>query len=211
LNCLRTIIGFSIFQDKKAYSLFRGKGIFKFPLSRIGLAFTNADKSYALKFAKKKQKQIMPYWQYLILQFQIGIVFFYSGLSKCSPDWFNGNIIKGITDSAFLNNFLIYGGTVFDLLIPFGLFFRKTRFIAIILVIIAADCLHATLLPRFAENVRKKLEKQDGINPNLGIALDYSVAFNQRPEKIAINPKLDISRAKFRKYATNPWIIPLKN
>ena len=245
-------------------------------------------------------------------------------------DWFNGDIIKGITDSAFVNSFLIYGGTVFDLLIPFALFFRKTRFIAIVLVILFNVSNHFLfndiasfpllviasmflfmvdgnmpqainkffaapkkqeslktnpaiknallvffafqfiyplrhylipghvdwtgqghyfawrmksyhkdvkvdlyafdnsskkraypinhgidnyrlqriaamphMLPRLAENIRKKIEKQDGINHNLGIAVDYKVAFNQRSEKLALNPNFDVSRAEFKKYGTN--------
>ena len=66
------------------------------------------------------------------------------------------------------------------------------------------------MIPRLASYMRTQIEKQDGVNTNLGIQVDYHVAFNQRPDKIALNPSIDISRVKFNKYAKNNWILNLE-
>jgi len=301
------------------------------------MCFTDADRSFAVSFSKKKTKARLPRWQYLILQLQIGIVFFYGGLSKCTADWFNGNVIKGITDSEFVNLFLIYGGTVFDMLIPVALFYKKTRPYAIILVILFnvsnhflfndiasfpllviasmllflpdgkfPEVIHSFfkleqdkektgsfslfskmvlgcffifqfiyplrhhlikghvdwtgqghyfawrmksyhkdatvdfyamdkntnqraykinhgldkyliqrmtsmphMIPKLSTYMRKQIEKQDGINPNLGIQIDNMVSLNHRKKKLAVNPSIDITQAKFSKYGNNKWIFNL--
>jgi len=306
-------------------------------LVSVLMAFTHADKSYSLGSLKKKSPEWIPRWHYIIFQLQLGIVFFYGGLSKCSQDWFNGNVIKGITDSDLVNQFLIYGGTAFDMLIPFALFYRRTRWIAIILVVLfnvsnhflfndiaSFPLLVITLMllfiadsnfsdrlpqilrtsgtpddksklslgiklslacffifqllyplrhhfipghvdwtgqghyfawrmksyhkdvrvdlfamdkasgkraykinhgldnykiqrmasmphmvPRLAGYMRSQIEKQDGVNTNLGIQVDYQVAFNQRVDKMAINPSIDISKVSFKTYSKNNWIFNL--
>lgn len=305
------------------------------------MCFADADRSFALTIGKKKKLEIdasLPKWQYLILQLQIGIVFFYGGLSKCSSDWFSGNVIKGITDSEFVNQFLIYGGTAFDMLIPFALFYKRTRPIAIVLVILfnisnhflfqdiasfpllviasmllflpdgnypkviqsvfkldheneALDSMSMItkvalsiffifqlvyplrhhlipghvdwtgqghyfawrmksydkdttidfyamdkntnqraykinhgldkykiqrmtsmphMIPKLATYMRKQIEKQDGINLNLGIQADYKVSLNQRAVKLATNPSIDITQSRFSKYGKNKWIFNLE-
>lgn len=304
----------------------------------ILLSFTSADRSYSLSSFKKTKKGIVPNWQYFIFQLQIGIVFFYGGISKLSRDWFDGNIVRGITESDFLNQFIIYGGTVFDILIPFALFFKRTRLAAIILVIlfnvsnhflfddiasfpilvmasmllfiadiskpkffsnwlkvssqskevysisltikILLGCFFVFqflyplrhyvipghvdwtgqghyfawrmksyhkdikldfyafdkakgqraykinhgiddyriqriasmphMIPVIATNIRKKIEKQDGFNQNLGISSDYMVSFNHRTQRLGINPNIDISSMRFKKYTINNWITELK-
>ncbi len=307
-------------------------------LISVLMAFSQADKSYSVSSLKSKRSEWVSGWQYIIFQLQLGIVFFYGGLSKCSKDWFDGNVIKGITESDIVNQFLIYGGTIFDMLIPFALFYKRTRWVAILLVllfnisnhflfsdiasfpllVIAAMLLFIAdsdftdrlpkalkssgipdqitktnlglklalgfffifqllfplrhhlipghvdwtgqghyfawrmksyhkevkvdlyamdkttrkraykinhgldnykiqrmasmphMIPRLASYMRTQIEKQDGVNTNLGIQVDYHVAFNQRPDKIALNPSIDISRARFNKYAKNNWILNLE-
>ncbi len=304
------------------------------------LAFTNADRSFSLSLFKKKSKtQLVPFWQYGIFQLQLAIVFFYGGLSKVSYDWFSGNVLGDITSSAFVNNVLIYGGCLFDLIIPFALIFKRTRWFAILLIVffnlsnhflfddigsfpflvIAALVLFMAeghmpnfiskffgnnnkedaesfkmnklikisliaffafqflypfrhhfipghvdwtgqghyfawrmksfskdskltvygfdktkkartfkinhgldnyriqrltamphMMPRFAENMRKLVEEQDGINPNFGISIDLLVSFNGQEAKRAISPNVDVSREVFNKYGENPWILKLE-
>ena len=99
----------------------------------ILLSFTNADAKFSLSNNKSDQ---VPHWHYLILQIMLAIVFFYGGLAKCNADWLGGHVIKGITEEDWFNQVLIYGGWIFDLAIPFLLFFRKTRFMAILTVLI---------------------------------------------------------------------------
>lgn len=108
------------------------------------LLFTNANWWTAknLPTASKKAAYI-PNWQYLILQAQIFIVFFYNGLSKMNTEWLSGNVIKGkIIDSfgkdapvEILSSLFSWSGMLFYSLIGFLLFWKKTRKGAIIAVI----------------------------------------------------------------------------
>jgi hypothetical protein len=105
------------------------------------MSFTDADKAFS--FNKKKQSYV-PYWQILILQFQIGVVFFWGGIAKLNGDWFNFHPVQEILsnrvnnggaswmESSFMLYFICYGGLLFDLFIVFALLWKKTWKVAIL-------------------------------------------------------------------------------
>lgn len=81
-----------------------------------------------------------PAWSLWLLRFQIGVVYFFAGLVKISPDWLRGEPIRFQLSQAAaateipqsLANegvvyFLSYGGMLFDLLVVPLLLWRRTR------------------------------------------------------------------------------------
>ncbi len=112
------------------------------------LIFMPADSAYSL--SKKNKKSTVPYWTILLLRFQLFVVYFYGGLAKLNHDWI---ILKEPIKSIFstqgytspmLINFIAYGGLAFDLSIGFLLFWRPTRTIAVLAVLLF-NCTNAFL------------------------------------------------------------------
>jgi vitamin K-dependent gamma-carboxylase len=99
---------------------------------------------------KKEGKLTIPSWLLFLFQVQLFIVYFYGGLVKLNSDWLfhqepivtllklNAKNVSlgGEGNNAFVINYLTYGGLIFDLLIGFLLFNRKTRWFAICLNIV---------------------------------------------------------------------------
>lgn len=90
----------------------------------------------------KMKNLTVPYWQLLILQLQLFIVYFYGGIAKLDLDWLQGvpmNVwIYGITSDfpEFIQSIyrtdtativFSYIGLIFDLLVGFALFSRKFK------------------------------------------------------------------------------------
>ena len=108
-----------------------------FSLIACLLIFTEADKSFLLSLnprkGKSNQKQVQ-YWQFFILQLMVFIVYFYGGLAKLNSDWLDGNITKFMTGIGGEYPLLIaWSGMLFDLLIGFLLFWKRSRLVAIVL------------------------------------------------------------------------------
>ena len=120
-----------------------------FSLMVFLLGFTNADKWKLSKIGEDQNNILVPNWQYFILQFQIFIIFFIAGLNKLNPYWMfefqpmmhilatkaevSGlPFLKGTTMALIFS----YVGLLFDLLIGFLLWMKKTRRGAVILVIL---------------------------------------------------------------------------
>jgi hypothetical protein len=117
----------------------------------LGLLFTltNADRWMSVDAWRKKNfPDTIPYWQLLIFKAQIFIVYFYGGIAKLNWDWLRGepmrhwiiesaesNLTPPIVRSFFEHDmaayFFSYGGLIFDLAIGFLLIYRKTRLVAI--------------------------------------------------------------------------------
>lgn len=106
--------------------------------------FTDADRWGGLRYPRKNPK--VPYWQVLIFQFQVGVVYFYGGIAKLNSDWLSGYPVRfwlhdraqvvsepfsSFLDTDAMALFLSWGGCIFDLLIPFLLLFRQTRYLAL--------------------------------------------------------------------------------
>jgi len=106
-------------------------------------AITSSSQSISIeKMAPKK----VPYWQLLLFQLQLGIVYFYGGIAKLNSDWLvrfepaktilnqrarNSNF-SSILETDFAVYLISYGGLLFDLGIFFLLMYRPTRKIALI-------------------------------------------------------------------------------
>lgn len=103
-------------------------------LALISFLMIFCDADARLSLIKERSK--VPSWNYLILQLQICIVFFYGGLSKINKDWLGGYTLGGEEFTFFQNLFLGWGGMLFDLLIPFLLLYRRSRWMAIGLVLL---------------------------------------------------------------------------
>jgi vitamin K-dependent gamma-carboxylase len=84
-----------------------------------------------------------PAWSLWLLRFQIGVVYFFAGLVKISPDWLRGEPMRfqlsHAIDTPILGRFfgqesavylISYGGMLFDLLIVPLLLWRRTRLFA---------------------------------------------------------------------------------
>jgi len=115
------------------------------------LILVNANVWLSLDSIRKPEIKtcFVPYWNLFILQFQVVIVYFFGGIAKINPDWLRGEPIRhwleGSSDLPIIDKFLTsefgvylfsYGGLVFDLLIGFFLLYRKTRFPAIVAVVL---------------------------------------------------------------------------
>ncbi len=120
--------------------------IYLFLLLGFLMAFTDADRFFSLRGNRGFGPQI-PRWQTFILQLQLAILYIYGAFAKISTDWFVHlepmKFMLGAIPAdaggwaAFLKNFappwlFSYGGFLFDLLIPFLLWNKKTRLWAII-------------------------------------------------------------------------------
>lgn len=110
------------------------------------LIFIPADNKLAFSRKKPTEKKPVLYWHLLILKLQLVIVYFYGGLAKLNYDWLVSHepistILNSKAQQSFLGDFLTtdgvlyffaFGGLLFDLLIPFLLFIKKTRIFAVI-------------------------------------------------------------------------------
>lgn len=88
----------------------------------------------------------VPKWNYVLLRFQVFLVYFYAGLKKLDLDWMRGYSMTGLSrqwvfdpfriflDDQIIDLFLVHiGGLLFDLSEGFLLVFEKTRPIGIFL------------------------------------------------------------------------------
>lgn len=98
---------------------------------------------FSIDVRRKPQKTItrIPRLFILILQFQLGLVYFYAGIAKLNPDWLfqamplriwlpahtDLPLIGTLMDKAWIAYFFSWFGAIYDLSIPFLLLFRKTR------------------------------------------------------------------------------------
>src|SRR4051812_31127435 len=89
----------------------------------------------------QKRNTHIPRLFILILQLQLGLVYFYAGLAKLNPDWLfdamplriwlqahtDLPLIGSLMDKVWIAYFFSWFGAIYDLSIPFLLLFRKTR------------------------------------------------------------------------------------
>jgi vitamin K-dependent gamma-carboxylase len=91
--------------------------------------------------------ELTPFWQLFVFRAQIFIVYFYAALAKLNADWLRGEPIRTwlrdrshfpVTGQLFAMEgtvwFFTYGGLLFDLLIGFGLLWKRTRLISVFLI-----------------------------------------------------------------------------
>lgn len=81
-----------------------------------------------------------PFWCLFLLQFMMGVVYFYGGIAKLNADWLNAiplkqwleqksnaPVIGPLLGQDWMAYFMAYGGLLLDLTVVFFLLFRKTR------------------------------------------------------------------------------------
>ena len=101
-------------------------------------------------FLRKKEYNLIPRWTIDSVKLLLGIVYFYSGLTKLNSDWlFRAMPLKiwlpskydlpiignNLMQQDWFHYVMSWGGALYDLIIPFLLIYRKTRPFAFILVI----------------------------------------------------------------------------
>ncbi len=138
---LTLILTLSVLMTRVAFN----NHYYLFALIGFLLIFTNADERFSVKsWFRKKGPRKIPYWQYFILQFQLFIVFFHGGIAKINPDWLSGAVMDPMIWSAFgmfellpeVSLAFSWTGMLFDLLIGFFLFWKPTRFVAVIATVV---------------------------------------------------------------------------
>ena len=135
------------------------------------LSFMPAHRAFSVDawLRPRLRSQTTPAWTIWMLRFQIGVVYFFGGVAKISPDWLRGEPMRAWlarrTDVPLVGQFFreewavyffSYGGLLLDLLIVPFLLWRRTRWVAFI----AAVLFHLMNARMF----------QIGIFPWLGIA-----------------------------------------
>ena len=97
-----------------------------------------------------KRKEFVPAWNINLIKFQIGLVYFFAGLSKLNYHWLFeaqplSNWLKHQTDLPFIGELMQYdftayvfswGGAIFDLMIPFILLNKRFRLVGYNFVIL---------------------------------------------------------------------------
>lgn len=138
-----------VFGSFYLYFLLLDKGIFNnhlylFILLAFVLGFTHADRFLSLSNLWRKQGTsdlMVQRWEVFIFQLHFAIVYFYGGLAKLNPDWLLHyqpvkRMIEVYPDTGLLAKWLklgfqppllSYGGLIFDLVVPFLLWWKPTR------------------------------------------------------------------------------------
>ena len=115
------------------------------------LIFLPANSQFSVdSYLRKKEYIRIPRWTIDSIKLLLAIVYFYAGLTKLNSDWlFRAMPLKiwlpSKYDLPLIGNNLMqqewfhfamsWGGALYDLIIPFLLIFRKTRFVAFLLVL----------------------------------------------------------------------------
>jgi hypothetical protein len=98
----------------------------------------------------KKAFQRVPSWCIDSIKLLLAIVYFYAGLAKINSDWlframplkiwlpsnYDLPLLGDLLQQEWVHYFFSWTGMVYDLAIPFLLFFRKTRRLAFVLVVV---------------------------------------------------------------------------
>ena len=95
------------------------------------------------------RSETTPAWTIWMLQFQMGVVYFFGGIAKISPDWLRGEPMRHWmsrrTDFPLIGQyfreewavyFISYGGLLLDLLIVPFLLWRRTRIAAFLVAVL---------------------------------------------------------------------------
>lgn len=133
------------FMDKQAYSNYS----YLILLVSFLFLFTGADRWASVdRLRGRASGSSIPLWNLLLLRFQVAAVYFFSGLSKLNEDWLGGEPLRHtlphraiplfgpLPREEWVVYFFSYTGLLFDLAIGFLLFFRRTRLIGIIGVLL---------------------------------------------------------------------------
>lgn len=133
-------LGFSyLFLLEKAHYLNHG---YLFIWISFVMFFLPANRAFSSDIFKKPAIRLktIPYWNLFLLQFLMGVVYFYGGIAKINPDWLNAMpmklwlrqqadmpILGALWNNEITAWVMSYGGMIFDLTVVFFLCWRKTR------------------------------------------------------------------------------------
>ncbi|MGB0776934.1 MAG: HTTM domain-containing protein [Flavobacteriaceae bacterium] len=103
--------------------------------------------SFILIFLPADRKGWVPTWSVNALKILISIVYFYAGLAKLNSDWLieaqplglwlrSKYDLAPILQERWVHYLMSYGGAIYDLIIPFLLWNKKTQKYALVLVVI---------------------------------------------------------------------------
>ncbi|EAQ78086.1 HTTM domain-containing protein [Blastopirellula marina] len=124
-------------------------------LMSVLMALTPANSTYSVDafLGRTALRHRAPQWSLWLLRFQVGVVYFFGGVAKISPDWLRGfpmrEMLAQHRTDFLLGRFaqqegavqlIVWGGLFFDLLIVPCLLWKRTRKFAFCLVVI----FHAT-------------------------------------------------------------------
>ncbi|UII31768.1 HTTM domain-containing protein [Fulvivirga ulvae] len=120
-------------------------------LVSLVMIFLPAHRHFSLDVLRKPSLHVskIPYWCILIIQLQLALVYFYAGVAKLNYDWLiealplriwlppNAHIpvVGFLFEKVWVAYFFSWFGAVYDLSIPFFLFYKRTRSYAYIAVI----------------------------------------------------------------------------
>ncbi len=114
------------------------------------MIFLPADRAFSwdVKQGRQVRWSHMPSWPLFLLQFLMGVVYFFGGIAKINPDWLramplqiwlpakaNVFLIGDFLKAPASAYFMAYGGLFLDLMIVPLLLFRKTRVPALLMAI----------------------------------------------------------------------------
>jgi len=108
----------------------------------------NRDISLDVKANRTSQSKVMPAWCLYLLQFLMGVVYFFGGIAKINGDWLRGQPLKiwldrktthplfgSFIDQDWVAYFMSYGGLLLDLSAAFLLLSKKTRLPVLIAIL----------------------------------------------------------------------------
>ncbi len=115
--------------------------------------FTNADRAFSLKniLQKKETIRAVPYWQLFLFQFHLWVLYFFGAIAKINGDWLfraqpvklwlpkmYGNWYTTLSDTSveILAYFVAWSGFIIDLFVPFMLFHKRLKWVAIVVLLI---------------------------------------------------------------------------
>ncbi len=114
------------------------------------MIFLPAHRAFSADVLKRPTIRLktIPFWSMAIMPFLMGVVYFYGGIAKINSDWLRAMPLKnwlaakadmpllgGLWAQEWVAWFMSYSGMLFDLLIPFLLLWRRTRWFGLAMVL----------------------------------------------------------------------------
>ncbi len=127
------------FLMEKAFYL--NHGYFLCVLSFL-MIFLPAHRNFSLDIFRRPAlyRERIPFWPLFLLQFMMGVVYFFGGIAKINGDWLraqplkiwlkaksNSSILGPLLEPEATAYFMSYGGLLLDLLVAFFLLSKRTR------------------------------------------------------------------------------------
>ncbi len=101
--------------------------------------------SLDVKLRGVERRDFAPRWSLVMIQLQLGLVYFFGGIAKLEPDWLSGvpgamfledsDLTRPLTGSVIATRMFAVSGALFDLFIVPALVWRRTRPFAIAAVL----------------------------------------------------------------------------